>query len=390
MPDHILFKSGDGKWEKAQESDLPDEATLQRLVKDNPEAIPFGDLGDSVPPLLIVGRETSLSNGYVDVVGVDQDGLVTIIECKLDRNPEVKRTVIGQILGYAAFLWKFSYEDFELGIVRKYFNSAECHRPDFADKSLDEAMEMFRQERGETDVWDRETFRSNLTENLEAGRIRLVIVVDKVNDELRRTVEYLNQCTMPSFEILCAELRYFATKGTELLIPTLIGLPSIQKATPRQILRAWTEAEFYEDLRTKQGEEAESLCRKLHEWAKTVFDGTTHGTGTKSGSLRAFIRWPGERNATPFIVYTEGILEISFAYLKPYSPYDAKSERQLLLEAINAIDGVSLSDDKTEKRPSINLMLLRDEKAFQHFTETMAEVAGRLKASRDGVTDAAY
>src|SRR5688572_14216864 len=105
MPDYILIQGADGRWQRAAEQDLPDETVLHKLIRENPEVLPLNDLGEAVPPLLAVGRETALPNGFADVVGVDQDGLVTILECKLDRNPEVKRKVIGQVLGYAAFLW---------------------------------------------------------------------------------------------------------------------------------------------------------------------------------------------------------------------------------------------------------------------------------------------
>jgi hypothetical protein len=226
MPDYILIQDSNSRWQRAGEQDLPDEATLQRLIRENPEVLPLGDLGDDVPPLLVVGRETALPNGYVDVIGVDEEGLITLIECKLDRNPEVKRKVIGQVLGYGAYLWGMNYAQFEADVVRKYFDSAQCHRGDLQGLPLDEAMERFRDEQSSGGEWEREAFRQQLEGNLKAGRIRLVIVVDKVNDELRRTVEYLNTCTGPSFELLCAELRYFATERARLLVPALIGAPA--------------------------------------------------------------------------------------------------------------------------------------------------------------------
>ncbi len=77
MPDYILIQDANQKWQRAAEQDLPDEATLQRLIRENPEILPLDDLGDEVSPLLMVGRETALPNGYADVIGVDPDGLVT-------------------------------------------------------------------------------------------------------------------------------------------------------------------------------------------------------------------------------------------------------------------------------------------------------------------------
>src|ERR1700752_4234399 len=146
MPDYILIQDSNEKWQRAAEQDLPNESVLQRLIREHPETLPLDDLGDEVPPLLIIGRETALANGYADVIGVDEDGLITIIECKLDRNPEVKRKVVGQVLGYGAYLWGMTYEGFAGSVVRKYFDSPQCHRTDLRDMPLDDAMERFRSE----------------------------------------------------------------------------------------------------------------------------------------------------------------------------------------------------------------------------------------------------
>jgi RecB family endonuclease NucS len=116
VPNYILVQDSNSVWQRAGEQDLPDEATLQRLIRENPEVLPLGDLGDDVPPLLVVGRETALPKGYVDVIGVDEEGLITLIECKLARNTEVKRKVIGQVLGYGAYLWGMSYPQTEVTI----------------------------------------------------------------------------------------------------------------------------------------------------------------------------------------------------------------------------------------------------------------------------------
>src|SRR5574341_1564844 len=203
MPDYILVQDAKGQGQRAAETDLPDEKTLQRLIREHPETLPLDDLGDDIPPLLIVGRETALATGYADVVGLDSEGLVTVIECKLDRNPEAKRGVVAQVLGYAASLWGMTYEQFESLVTRKYLDSSICHRSDLRGVALDDAIALFRDEQALGGEWDKSAFREQLADNLSHGRFRLVIVVDKVNDELRRTVEFLNTCTGPAFDILC-------------------------------------------------------------------------------------------------------------------------------------------------------------------------------------------
>ncbi len=42
--------------------------------------------------------------GSVDIALVEPAGLITLVECKLRANPEIRRAVLGQIMAYAANL----------------------------------------------------------------------------------------------------------------------------------------------------------------------------------------------------------------------------------------------------------------------------------------------
>lgn len=387
MPDYILVQGPNQQWHRAAEQNLPDEATLQRLIREHPETLPFDDLGDDVPPMLIVGRETALPNGYADVIGVDPDGLITIIECKLDRNPDVKRTVIGQVLGYGAYFWGMDFEQFEAEVARKYFDSAACHRADLQGVPLADAMDRFRQEQALGDEWDEAAFRAQLEANLNNGRFRLVIVVDKVNNELRRTVEYLNACTGPNFDILCAELRYFATEGAKLLVPTLIGKPLARKATGQRAAgggSSWTPERFFADLHERKHDEAaDQAARRLLAWCQQQADKTYWGTGTRDGSYSALVRWNPERVANTFTVWTYGTLELGFAYIKVYPPFDQEPRRRDLLVQLNTIPGFNLPADAYNRRPNVPLHLLAGEAEFAQFTGIMQQVMDDLRAERD-------
>ncbi len=106
--------------------------------------------------------------GYIDLLGVDPEGNITLVECKLGSNTEIKRKVVGQIFAYAAGLWKMSYEGFDQAFAAKH------------GASLADAVAALN-----PGAWDEESFRVNVTENLVRGRFRLVIAVDRITDELR-------------------------------------------------------------------------------------------------------------------------------------------------------------------------------------------------------------
>lgn len=60
--------------------------------------------------LLVIGRQTSLEAGWLDLLAVDQDGNLVLIELKRGRTP---REVVAQALDYAACLKEFDREDIE-------------------------------------------------------------------------------------------------------------------------------------------------------------------------------------------------------------------------------------------------------------------------------------
>ena len=55
------------------------------------------------------------------MIAVSDDGYLTVVECKLDRNAEVRRTVIGQILSYGAYLRSLTLSEFEAVVAKPYF-----------------------------------------------------------------------------------------------------------------------------------------------------------------------------------------------------------------------------------------------------------------------------
>jgi hypothetical protein len=382
MPDYILSKDiTTNTWQRIPEQPLQNEDELQQLVNQNPEVLPLDDLADDAPPLFIVAREARLDNGNVDVIGVDWDGLITIIECKLDRNPEVKRKVIGQILGYAAYLWGMTYEKFEQDIARVYFDSNLCPRRDFQGVALDEAMERFVQERKEQtpeDEWSRVAFRQSLADNLRDGRFRLLIVVDKVNDELRRTVEYLNACTAPNFQVLCAELRYFSTKHTRLLVPALIGKPPINRLSSQQSAKSmWTLEQFMTDLQDRAGEEAVRVASQLHEWCSQNLSAIKWGSGVTVGQFYGIIN--KDSSATPFFVRSDGKMEIAFQYLKAYPPFNEEATRRQWLSMFSEEVGLNLPG--IEGRPSIPLTTLSGENEYQQFIKVVRWAVNEIRAA---------
>lgn len=92
------------------------EAWLQRLVHRHPNLLPVDQIEPALIPLIPVCIELPTPSGSVDNLFVTPDGDLVLVECKLWRNPEAWREVIGQIFDYAKDLASSDYEDLEAAI----------------------------------------------------------------------------------------------------------------------------------------------------------------------------------------------------------------------------------------------------------------------------------
>lgn len=167
----VLLRRDRG-WEamSAQPYGLEDE--LQRLLIESPETLLAGP---SDAPATVYCREFPSDTGPIDLLGVASDGSISLVECKLAKNAEIKRKVVGQVLDYAAALWRMPASEFETRFQRVRGESP------FA---------LLRGQSGED--WDEQSTRATVESNLMLGRFRLVIAADRLNDDLRRIVEYVN------------------------------------------------------------------------------------------------------------------------------------------------------------------------------------------------------
>jgi hypothetical protein len=159
----LIRHAGEASWRAPATTAYADERALQELIARSPSLLP--NTADA--PIAVVRELAIPSIGYIDVVGVDIEGTITLVECKLRANPEIRRQVVGQVLAYAAGLWGMSYEAFDAAFTA------------IAGQSLADQVRLLS-----VDEWDETAFRATVTNNLDMGRFRLVIVVDELTDEL--------------------------------------------------------------------------------------------------------------------------------------------------------------------------------------------------------------
>ena len=81
-----------------------EEGKLQDYLEKYPSLIPLSEIVEGASDLLCIGREVGAGPGSVDLLFIDKDGLLTLVETKLVKNPEIRREVIGQIIEYASYV----------------------------------------------------------------------------------------------------------------------------------------------------------------------------------------------------------------------------------------------------------------------------------------------
>lgn len=189
------------------------EDALQTLIERYPEVIPGKqiDPGSENPPrFVLLRREMPVGGWSLDHLLVDQEGVLTLVEAKLLQNPEARREVIGQAMEYAAN----ALESWSNGRIRTLAENFWSER----GRKLEEVI---RERLGaETDV---DALWGAVEENLQKGRMRLLIAADELRPEVRRIIEYLN-VEMANLEVYGLELRCYGDESTRMvLVPLLVG-----------------------------------------------------------------------------------------------------------------------------------------------------------------------
>jgi len=73
-----------------------DEAWLRDILFDHPEIIPVEEIDSTFAPLVPLCKELGTDAGLIDAAFINARGRLTIIECKLWKNPQARREVVAQ------------------------------------------------------------------------------------------------------------------------------------------------------------------------------------------------------------------------------------------------------------------------------------------------------
>lgn len=325
----ILLRDASGGWKEPTEFGYESENALQEILFNHPTLVP-GVNSESV-----ACKEFQSGVGPADVLIVDTEGSLTLVECKLTSNAQIRREIIGQVLDYASRLWQMTINDFEDAWRRASGYQSPFELLDDSDGRI----------------------RAGVSENLSVGRFNLVLAVDGLNDDLRRIVEFLNEITKPSTGIVVVEFTRVRDGDTEILIPREYGTELVEAKNAAVIggRPAWTVEQFTRWIHDHDPQSTgvyEALISALTDSGFVVGGGKA-----RTPSLYAQITIPGMGRKYPIAMYTDaqrgGLLEIRFSDFN-----SSPSAVDRFAEAVSSVPGVPLSleeirDAGYRRRPSI-------------------------------------
>lgn len=280
-----IWRKDDGKWSTIGPSGFGNEGELHQQIVEAPQLLPIVGQRRIVAPFSEVG----LRGGSADVLAFTDKGRPVIIEVKLSKNPEAKRAVVAQTLGYAAWLHGVTVEDLEEDILSQHLG----------DRKLADVIE-------ETDAnsvtldregFDRDEFYENLARHLAEGSFRLVIVLDEAPEYLVRLMGYLETITTDRISIDLVTVSAYEVNGTQILVPQRIDtdretepVPATPASHRRRSSRGpWQGADRFREWLDELDDDADAgVLRKVLAWADGLVD---------EGACRVESRRRGQRKA---------------------------------------------------------------------------------------------
>lgn len=224
----ILLAEGTGN-RILEETTAEDEAQLQELLKNNPTLLPIEDF-ELEGPVMVVGRETTLASGSVDLISLAPSGDILIVEFKTGPQNADFRHVVAQLLDYGSHLWQMTYDEFENAVALRYFSSDRCPQGPTRGKA---SLEAAAKELWAIDDERFTTIRRRIEDQLAKGSFRFVVAAQRFTPTMERTVAYLNEVA-PQSRFYAVELVRFETDGSSAFEARTILKPEVTRAAARQ------------------------------------------------------------------------------------------------------------------------------------------------------------
>lgn len=151
---------------------------LKDLLEGSPFLIPLEEVRRGVYPLVYAVKGFGFPHSDdKELLVFSPDGDIAIVDCSLAADTESKRSSIGKLLEHSAYLWGMDYDELNDEVFK------------LENRNLSELVK----EAVGGECYE-ENVRRGVEQSLQVGSFILVMAVDKIDEELKSTIRYLNEC----------------------------------------------------------------------------------------------------------------------------------------------------------------------------------------------------
>lgn len=198
------LESARGAWSEGQ---------LQEFLYEHPDVLPVERIEPFFAPLVPLAREVRLESGRLDLLYANANGLLTLVECKLWKSEEARRSVVGQLLEYANDTSQLGFSELEAAVGRAR------NEPDFD-------LVQFMSEHVED--LDEVGFVDDVNRNLRLGRFLLLIVGDGIRERMEGIASYLQAHAYLNFTFSLVQMSLFNLPGQGILVQPNVLLQTLE------------------------------------------------------------------------------------------------------------------------------------------------------------------
>ncbi|MCX6402471.1 MAG: hypothetical protein NT032_00780 [Actinobacteria bacterium] len=284
-----IFVESEGVWRRPTQVSYANESALQQLLLDSPDLIP------GIESPVAVCTEFPTEAGLIDLLVLNDEGEITIVECKLGSNAEARRKIVGQVLDYASSMWNLP---------------------------LDKFLDQWKSRSGiglqETLGTNADSILNQLEIYLGLGKFNLLLAVDQINQPLERIVTYLNAVTMAEISAYAVEFRQLEFGPTKGIVASTFGLEQVEaKEIPTSKTKQWWPDDAFRTYLTTKHPSLVSIFDAIAEvvketGGKVVGGGAAIQNALVKQEVDGEVIWP-----ISFYAFDDlPTLQINFHYLK--------------------------------------------------------------------------
>lgn len=185
-----------------------DERWLQGVVFEHPELLPIEEIDPGAGQVVPLCRELALPKEtelvFLDMLGVTPAGRLVLVECKLWRNPQAQRYVVGQVLEYAALLRRWRFADLTAKLKPPMRSQAE--------------NPIFEAVRARVPGVEEARLVDAVSRSLAQGAFDLLVVGDGIRTDLLAIERQLNEASGLTSRLALVEMQLWRGVGGGLVV----------------------------------------------------------------------------------------------------------------------------------------------------------------------------